>query len=99
LKNPSILILDEATSALDNTTELLIQNALDALCEGRTTIVVAHRLSTVKNADEIAVINRGKIIEKGTHEELLQIDEGVYKELYEQQFVRKTSEKLQSLVY
>lgn len=99
LKNPSILILDEATSALDNTTELLIQNALDALCEGRTTIVVAHRLSTVKNADEIAVINRGKIIEKGTHDELLQIDEGVYRELYEQQFVRKTSEKLQSLVY
>ena len=56
LKNPAILILDEATSALDNTTEALIQNALDELCQGRTTIVVAHRLSTIKNADEIAVI-------------------------------------------
>ena len=71
LKNPPILILDEATSALDNTTEILIQQALDELCKGRTTLVVAHRLSTIKNADEIAVVSDGKIIEKGTHDTLL----------------------------
>ncbi len=85
LKNPRVLILDEATSALDNTTEILIQDALDELCKGRTTIVVAHRLSTVKNADEIAVIDGGKVAEKGTHEELLKTD-GIYKNLYSLQF-------------
>lgn len=85
LKNPSILILDEATSALDNTTEILIQKALDELCKGRTTIVVAHRLSTIKNADEIAVISDGKVIEKGTHAQLIDKN-SVYKELYELQF-------------
>ncbi len=85
LKDPAILILDEATSALDNTTEILIQNALDELCKGRTTIVVAHRLSTVKNADEIAVVSGGKIIEQGTHEDLIASD-GVYAELYKLQF-------------
>lgn len=85
LKNPPILILDEATSALDNTTEILIQSALDKLCKGRTTIVVAHRLSTIKNADEIAVIADGKIIEQGTHAELMQ-QNGVYEQLYSQQF-------------
>ena len=69
LKNPPILILDEATSALDNSTEILIQKALDSLCEGRTTLIVAHRLSTVKSADKIAVIDDGKIKEYGTHEE------------------------------
>ncbi len=82
LKNPAILILDEATSALDNTTEILIQNALDELCKGRTTIVVAHRLSTVRGADKIAVISAGKIAEEGTHEELMQIKKGIYKNLY-----------------
>ena len=71
LKNPPILILDEATSALDNTTEILIQQALDELCKGRTTLVVAHRLSTIKNADEIAVVSDGRITEQGTHEELM----------------------------
>jgi ATP-binding cassette subfamily B protein len=71
LKNPPILILDEATSALDNATEILIQKSLDELCKGRTTIVVAHRLSTVKNAHQIAVVDNGKIVEKGTHSELL----------------------------
>ncbi len=85
LKNPPILILDEATSALDNTTEILIQQALDELCKGRTTIVVAHRLSTIKNADEIAVIDRGKVVEHGTHEELMRKN-GVYAELYSLQF-------------
>ena len=85
LKNPSILILDEATSALDNTTELLIQNALDELCKGRTTIVVAHRLSTIRNADEIMVISDGRIKEKGTHDELMKED-GAYKILYDLQF-------------
>lgn len=85
LKNPSILILDEATSALDNTTEILIQQALDELCKGRTTLVVAHRLSTIKNADEIAVVAGGKITEKGTHEELL-AKGGMYADLYKLQF-------------
>ncbi len=85
LKNPAILILDEATSALDNTTEILIQQALDELCSGRTTIVVAHRLSTIKNADEIAVIDKGKLVEKGTHEALIEKG-GIYKALYSLQF-------------
>ncbi len=85
LKDPAILILDEATSALDNTTEILIQQALDELCKGRTTFVVAHRLSTIKNADEIAVISNGEIIEQGTHEELF-AQNGVYATLYAQQF-------------
>lgn len=86
LKNPSILILDEATSALDNATEALIQASLDELLKGRTTIVVAHRLSTIKNADLIFVIDNGTILESGTHEELLAIDAGEYKKLYETQF-------------
>ena len=85
LKNPSILILDEATSALDNTTEFIIQQALNDLCKDRTTIVVAHRLSTIKNADEICVIDDGVIKEKGTHQQLLQ-QNGMYAELYNQQF-------------
>ena len=85
LKNPPILILDEATSALDNTTEILIQKALDDLCEGRTTIVVAHRLSTIQNADEIAVIDRGEILERGTHNQLVEKN-GLYASLYLQQF-------------
>lgn len=85
LKNPAILILDEATSSLDNTTEILIQQALDELCKGRTTLVVAHRLSTIKNADEIAVISGGKIVEKGTHEQLME-QNGIYANLYKLQF-------------
>ena len=85
LKNPPILILDEATSALDNTTEILIQSALDELCRGRTTLVVAHRLSTIQNADEIAVIANGRIVEQGNHEKLMQ-ESGIYKDLYELQF-------------
>lgn len=81
LKNPPILILDEATSALDNATEVLIQKSLDELCKGRTTIVVAHRLSTVKNADQIAVVKDGKITEQGTHKQLMEMD-GEYANLY-----------------
>ena len=86
LKNPSILILDEATSALDNTTELMIQESLNDLKIGRTTIVVAHRLSTIKNADEILVLDQGKIIEKGTHSQLIKKRKGLYYRLYKDQF-------------
>lgn len=85
LKDPPILILDEATSALDNTTEIYIQQSLDELCRGRTTLVVAHRLSTIKNADEIAVISNGRVTEHGTHDELI-AQNGVYAELYKLQF-------------
>lgn len=85
LKDPPILILDEATSALDNTTEMLIQKSLDELCRGRTTIVVAHRLSTVKNADEIAVVTDGRITEQGTHDALIKLG-GEYSRLYALQF-------------
>ncbi len=89
LKNPPILILDEATSALDNTTEILIQQALDELCKGRTTLVVAHRLSTIKNADEIAVVSDGRIVEQGTHDELM-AKQGMYYDLYQLQFRANT---------
>ena len=85
LKDPAILILDEATSALDNATEIMIQKSLEMLCKGRTTIVVAHRLSTVKNADEIVVITDEGIKERGSHGELLKLG-GLYAELYESQF-------------
>ena len=85
LKNPPILILDEATSALDNITEMQIQSALEELSVGRTTIVVAHRLSTVKNADDIMVINNEGIIERGNHQQLIE-QNGVYANLYQYQF-------------
>lgn len=85
LKNPPILILDEATSALDNATEIMIQQALDELCKGRTTLVVAHRLSTIKNANEIAVVSGGEICEQGSHNELIEKD-GMYAMLHKQQF-------------
>ena len=84
LKDPKILILDEATSALDSITENAIQDALEALMEGRTSIVIAHRLSTILKADRILVVKDGKIAESGTHEELLARG-GAYRELYETQ--------------
>ena len=71
LRNPPVLVLDEATSALDNETERAVQDALDRLAEGRTTIAIAHRLSTVRDADQIVVLDGGRIVERGTHEELL----------------------------
>ena len=85
LKNPPVLILDEATIALDNVTEMQIQQALDELSKGRTTLVVAHRLSTVKNADKIVVITSEGIMEEGSHEELI-AKKGIYKSLYQYQF-------------
>ncbi|MBE6537782.1 MAG: ATP-binding cassette domain-containing protein, partial [Ruminococcaceae bacterium] len=85
LKNPKLLILDEATSALDNATEIQIQAALEELSVGRTVIVVAHRLSTVKNAERIVVIDKDGIIESGTHDELIAL-EGEYAKLYRYQF-------------
>lgn len=86
LKNPSILILDEATSALDTESERLVQEALETLMKGRTTIVIAHRLSTIVNADKIVVLHRGKIVEEGTHSELLELG-GHYKKLVDMQNV------------
>jgi ATP-binding cassette subfamily B protein len=85
LKDPSILILDEATSSLDTTSERLVQAALEPLMQGRTTIAIAHRLSTILQADVIFVIDRGRVVEQGTHEELL-TKSGLYARLYEQQF-------------
>ncbi len=86
LKNTPIVILDEATSALDNESEAVVQKALDNLMKNKTVFVIAHRLSTIKNADRIAVINDGSLVELGTHEELMSIDNGEYKHLYEMQF-------------
>ena len=85
LKNAPILILDEATSALDNESEKLVQDSLERLMKGRTTFVIAHRLSTVKNADRILVLDDGVIIEDGSHEALLK-NSGLYQSLYEMQF-------------
>ncbi len=86
LKNPAILILDEATSSLDSESEKLVQEALEILMQGRTSIIIAHRLSTIRNADKILVIERGTIIEQGTHQQLIGIENGLYKNLSSLQF-------------
>lgn len=86
IRNTPIIILDEATSALDNESEAVVQKALDNLIKNKTVFVIAHRLSTIKNADRIAVINNGALVELGTHEQLLAIENGQYKHLYEMQF-------------
>jgi subfamily B ATP-binding cassette protein MsbA len=85
LRDPDILILDEATSALDTVSERLVQQALEELCRDRTTIVIAHRLSTIQKADQIAVLDKGKVVELGNHEELLRKG-GYYTQLYTMQF-------------
>ncbi|XWS31896.1 hypothetical protein CRYUN_Cryun23aG0115100 [Craigia yunnanensis] len=94
LKNPRILLLDEATSALDAESERVVQEALDRIMGNRTTVIVAHRLSTVRNADMIAVIHRGKLVEKGSHSELLKDPEGAYSQLIRLQEVNKESEQV-----
>ena len=91
IKDAPIVILDEATSALDNKSEAIVQRALDNLIKNKTVFVIAHRLSTIKNADRIAVINEGQLVELGTHDELMAIDNGKYKYLYEMQFKRQES--------
>lgn len=89
LRNAPIVILDEATSALDNESEAIVQKAMDYLMKDRTVFIIAHRLSTIKNANRIAVINEGELVELGTHEELMSIENGQYKALYEMQFKKQ----------
>lgn len=89
LRNAPIVILDEATSALDNESEAIVQKAMDNLMQNRTVFIIAHRLSTIKNANRIAVINEGELVELGTHEELMSIQNGQYKALYEMQFKKQ----------
>ncbi|KAK8570318.1 hypothetical protein V6N13_003005 [Hibiscus sabdariffa] len=97
LKDPRILLLDEATSALDAESERVVQEALDRIMGNRTTVIVAHRLSTVRNADMIAVIHRGKMVEKGSHSELLKDPEGAYSQLIRLQEINKGSKKVTSI--
>ena len=94
LRNAPIVILDEATSALDNESEAIVQKAMDNLMKDRTVFIIAHRLSTIKNADRIAVINEGELVELGTHEELMNIEDGQYKALYEMQFKKQEEKSL-----
>lgn len=89
IKNAPIVILDEATSALDNKSEAIVQKAIDNLMKDKTVFVIAHRLSTIKNADRIAVINEGQLVELGTHDELMKIENGKYKALYDMQFKKQ----------
>jgi subfamily B ATP-binding cassette protein MsbA len=94
LKNPEILILDEATSALDNESEKLVQEALNGLLKNRTSLVIAHRLSTIQNADEILVIDKGQIVERGTHSELLSQPNSMYSKLYRSSEIVQDTEKV-----
>ena len=91
VSNPSILVLDEATSSIDSYSEQLIQEATDKITRDRTSIVIAHRLATIKRADKILVMDAGKIVEMGTHQELLKVENGYYKNLYEVQFLAEES--------
>ncbi len=86
LKNPQVMIFDEATSALDNESELLVQEAIERLMENRTTFIIAHRLSTIRRATKIIVIDKGRIVQSGTHTELIENERGIYKRLYDMQF-------------
>jgi len=86
LKNPKILILDEATSSLDSESERLVQDALEKLMTGRTSVVIAHRLSTIRKADQILVLDQGRLVEQGTHAELTQLKDGIYRNLSDLQF-------------
>ena len=95
LKDAPIVILDEATSALDNKSEAIVQKALDNLIQNKTVFVIAHRLSTIKNANRIVVVNEGELAELGTHDELMHIQDGIYKKLYEMQF--KSQEEVQEV--
>ena len=88
-----ILILDEATSSIDTRTEIEIQKAMDNLMKGRTSFIIAHRLSTIKNADRIAVVNEGELAELGTHDDLMKLENGIYKKLYEMQFKKQEEAK------
>nr|ASM90199.1 multidrug resistance 5 [Sesuvium portulacastrum] len=97
LKDPRILLLDEATSALDAESESIVQEALDRVMVNRTTVIVAHRLSTIRNADMIAVIHQGKVVEQGAHSELLKDPEGAYSQLIRLQEMRKESERADSI--
>jgi len=92
LKNAPIVILDEATSALDNKAEAIVQKAIENLMQDKTVFVIAHRLSTIQNADKIVVINEGEIVEIGSHEELLTIENGAYRLLYEMQFKKQAAQ-------
>ena len=87
VSNPDILILDEATSSIDSITELVIQHAIEKLIEKRTSIIIAHRLQTIRHADKILVLDSGKVVEYGHHDELIGINNGRYRELYEMQVV------------
>ena len=91
ISEPNILVLDEATSSVDSYSEEIIQNAIDTLTKGKTSIVIAHRLATVKNADRIVVMNHGEIIEQGTHNELLKLPNGYYAKLYDVQFAEAST--------
>ncbi len=96
LKDPSILIMDEATSSLDSNSEALIQKALNRVLKGRTSFIVAHRLSTINSADLIVVMDRGRIIEQGTHRELMQLEDGLYRKLYQELLGESTGETYES---